>query len=153
MVKLNLGCGNDYREGFVNVDIRPLGDVVANVCNLPIKDDSVDAINAVDIYEHISFTKSKELLKHWVSKLKKGGKLFIQAPSIDRIIDFYKTVTDVAGLEKVIECLFGKQDYEENTHFTICHPKLMDSYLRQAGITGPIQFQLENTNVRFRAVK
>ena len=37
--KLNLGCGKDIREGFTNVDIRPLPgvDIVADVRDVNIE--------------------------------------------------------------------------------------------------------------------
>ena len=67
-LRVNLGCGADIREGFVNVDREKLPgvDVVANldcaasdlcgatiVC-LPFDDDSVELFLAVDLVEHIA---------------------------------------------------------------------------------------------------
>ena len=154
-MKLNLGCGEHILKDFVNIDIRPFkGCICADVMHLPIKDNSVDLILANDIYEHVSFTKSKELLKHWVGKLKKGGQLYIQAPCIDRILQYYQeNLNSIEAIEKTIECLFGKQDYPENTHYTICNQLLMGHYLKEAGIEGEIQFRLDNTNIMFRAMK
>lgn len=155
MLKLNLGCGDQYMNGYINLDIRRFANCIqADVCHLPIKDNSVDEILAIDVFEHISFTRSKELLKHWVDKLKKGGQIFIQAPSLLRIFQyFWQDSNDIEVIEKTIECLFGKQDYEENTHYTICHPVLMEEYLRQAGISGNIEHRFSNTNLEFRAIK
>lgn len=53
-MKLNLGCGPDAREGFVNFDIKPM----ANVCGdceegLPFKAEVFDKIVASHILEHV----------------------------------------------------------------------------------------------------
>lgn len=156
MLKLNLGCGNDPKENYINIDIRyiPGANVVADVCRLPFKDDGVDEIRAVDIYEHVSYRKSQELLTHWVSILKSGGLLFIQAPSIDRIVKYFHSANSLEMIETTIACIFGAQDYPENFHCTICHPDLMDHYLKLAGIKGTIEFRLlEDQNIQFRAYK
>ena len=154
-MKLNLGCGEQILDGYINVDIRPFANCIqADVMALPFKDNSVDEILAIDIYEHVSFNDSKKLLKHWIDKLKDDGQILIQAPSLMRIFQyFWQNPNETEVIEKTIECIFGKQDYEENTHYTICHPPLMEKYLREAGIEGPIEHQLDNTNVRFRAIK
>ncbi len=155
-MKVNLGCGKNIREDYINLDIRfsPTIDIVADVCALPFKDESLDEILSLDIYEHISHQKSQELLCHWVSKLRNKGLLFIQAPSIDRIVEYFLgSNNSLEMIETTIACIFGGQDYPRNFHCTICHPVLMDHYLKQAGIKGNIEFQLDGTNIRFRAYK
>jgi len=63
---LNLGSGPDCKEGFVNYDIRPTGDVQGN-CEegLPFKDNVFDNILASHILEHIHdlVALKKELLR------------------------------------------------------------------------------------------
>lgn len=56
-IKLNLGSGNDYREGYVNVDSSEDAnpDVLCNIDGnkLPFKDNSVDEVVASMILEHV----------------------------------------------------------------------------------------------------
>lgn len=57
-MKLNIGCGNDRREGFLGVDIVP-GAAVDMVCNLeldtlPLEDNSVEEFLLSHVLEHIS---------------------------------------------------------------------------------------------------
>ena len=55
MERLNLGCWNDYREGWTNVDMAPPADVVCDlsVVPWPFADESYDEILAADILEHL----------------------------------------------------------------------------------------------------
>ena len=154
MIKLNLGCGNHLKDGFINVDIRPTGDVVADVRNLPFKKDSVDGIVAVDVFEHIPFAESQSLLDHWCDILKPNGEIYIQTPCLDRIIQYYQETghKTIEGMEITIACLFGDQNYKENTHYTTTIPPLMDHYMKKAGFIN-IQYRLSNTNAEYRGIK
>ena len=55
--RVNLGCGNDLREGYINVDSSPAvnPDKVWNLeeTPLPFEDDSIDEIVANHVMEHI----------------------------------------------------------------------------------------------------
>ena len=158
-MKLNLGCGDDIKKGYVNIDVRNLPgvNIVGDVCNLPFEKNSIDEILALDVYEHVSYLKSQVLLIHWVSLLKPGGLLFIQAPCINKIIQEFLNVIlesgDITHIESLIAAIFGAQDYIENTHYTICHPELMYIYLKRAGIKGNIEKQFNGTNIKIRAWK
>ena len=79
-VKLNLGCGKDYRKDFINVDSDKPADVLHNLNTFPypFKENSVDFIFASHIVEHL---KDPELaLKEMNRILKKGGILEIKVP-------------------------------------------------------------------------
>ena len=91
MKKLNLGCGRDIRQGWINLDIKELPgvDVAHNVEDLPLPfdDQSFDEILARDILEHIDYIP---VLKELHRILKGGGQLAIQVPhftSVDNFID------------------------------------------------------------------
>lgn len=79
--KLNLGCGNDIREGYVNLDITALDgvDVVhdLNVLPLPFEDGSFSEILCLDVFEHVDYAP---LLKECHRILKDGGKITIEVP-------------------------------------------------------------------------
>ena len=55
-VKLNLGCGHDYREGFVNIDFNKKikADIYCDLNKkLPFKDNSIDYVYSAHTFEHI----------------------------------------------------------------------------------------------------
>ncbi|MDO8885721.1 methyltransferase domain-containing protein [Candidatus Oleimmundimicrobium sp.] len=112
-MRVNLGCGEDYREGYINVDIRALKrvDITADVRNLPFAHCSLDEILAIDIIEHFPQKESLEVLAYWVSLLKKGGSIFIQCPDV---LELYRVFKD--NPRELIRRLYGGQEYPENTH-------------------------------------
>lgn len=82
MKNLNLGCGSDIKDGWINIDkIKSKG--VDKVLNLdkypyPFEDNSIDKIQATHILEHIKdFT---ECFKELTRILKIGGKMYIKVP-------------------------------------------------------------------------
>lgn len=86
MKKLNLGCGEIKKEGYVNVDWQSLTnpDVAHDLNSLPypFPDNSFDIIEAFHVLEHLDkpFAIMKEL--HRISK--PGGKVIIKVPHFSR---------------------------------------------------------------------
>ena len=80
-MKLHLGCGNDYKEGYFNCDLSEQvnPDKVINLEKpLPFENDSVDEIIAYHILEHIN---NFIPLMHEIHRVcKKGAKIFIKTP-------------------------------------------------------------------------
>jgi predicted SAM-dependent methyltransferase len=90
-MKLNLGCGKDLKEGYINIDLYddPLV-TKSDVKNLSfIQDAVVDEIYAKDVLEHMSASDGEMALKEWSRVLKVGGKIFIQTINLDRQIEAY----------------------------------------------------------------
>lgn len=81
-MKINLGSGMDYREGFCNVDmckdikIDILHDL--NVYPYPFQDDSADVIVASHIIEHMD--DPMRFMEECYRILKENGKLIIDCP-------------------------------------------------------------------------
>jgi glycosyltransferase involved in cell wall biosynthesis/predicted SAM-dependent methyltransferase len=86
--RVNLGSGNDYLEGWINVDIdqNTKVDVMADLSkNFPFADLTIDEIKASDILEH--FTKEDGLifLKECYRVLINNGKIFIRTHDLYEI--------------------------------------------------------------------
>jgi predicted SAM-dependent methyltransferase len=124
-MKLNLGCGLDKKQGYINIDIRREvnPDLIWNLENIPypFETNSVEEIIAKDVLEHIPFRKVENILKEWFRILKPQGKLYIQTP--DLIAICYKVILNNNYTWKDISYwVYGGQDYNENFHksgFTI----------------------------------
>ncbi len=79
--KLNLGCGTDYKQGWVNLDISPVigADVVLDIENLPLPfaDGEFSEILCHDILEHIEYIP---VMKELHRILAPGGEITIRVP-------------------------------------------------------------------------
>jgi len=132
MVKLNLGCGLDKRNGYINIDVREdvKPDMVIDLEKEFLRmfgDESVEEIFAKDFIEHLSWRVVKAFLKDCYRVLVKGGKMFIQTPDLEAIS---RTVIlkpnfrfgGLEGFEAISFWVYGAQDYGQNVHksgFTI----------------------------------
>ena len=57
--------------------------------------DSIDEIRAVDILEHLSYRDTIPTLTEWARVLKPGGRMFIQVPAADLMMEtWYRAVDD-----------------------------------------------------------
>lgn len=79
--RLNLGCGTDVREGWVNLDIAPLAgvEVVHDLGRLPLPfhDERFSEILAKDVLEHLDYVP---LLRELHRILAPGGALHVVSP-------------------------------------------------------------------------
>ena len=85
-VKLNLGAGEDRREGYINVDWNDLAkpDVKHNLNQFPypFEDNKFDEIMASHVLEHLD--KPFDVMKEFHRILKPGGQLIIKVPHFSR---------------------------------------------------------------------
>lgn len=85
LVRLNLGCGRDRKEGWVNVDfnkdVKP--DVVhdLNKVPFPFKDNSVDFIEAKMLLEHLEI-EMPVFFREIYRILKPNGKMRFTCPNM-----------------------------------------------------------------------
>lgn len=84
--KLNLGCGEFKKEGYVNLDWQPTTkpDVLhdLNVFPYPFDGDVFDLIEADHVLEHLD--KPFEVMKELHRIAKKGAKVIIKVPHFSR---------------------------------------------------------------------
>ena len=79
--KLNVGCGVDYRDGFINIDGSdrlPRVDLVLDFSRDELtshfKPESVDFILSNDIIEHLFHWQAVRMLTNFFTILKPGGR-------------------------------------------------------------------------------
>lgn len=136
--KLNLGCGLDKRDGYLNVDINSSHnpDVTSDVLKLDfLPKKFYEEIIAHDVLEHLQRTSTRRALLHWASLLQLGGKLSLRVPSVLLIA---KALNDpnnqTLELQELwIQSLFGTQAYSGDFHFTTFTEVILRSYLSQTG--------------------
>lgn len=81
-MKLNLGCGNDYKEGYLNCDYIS-GEKVDKIVDLekfpyPFEDNSISEIIMQDIFEHLS--KPLRVLEEIHRICKNNARIKIRVP-------------------------------------------------------------------------
>jgi predicted SAM-dependent methyltransferase len=171
MIKLNLGCGPDIKDEFINIDLCALDSrvIVQDIKNLSFENESVDEIYAKDIIEHMSLDETKNAIKNWSKICKKGAKLFIQTICWDSIIKAY--YANVWDLETVIYMLFaGKnwvdgisknEDFHKSVYSLDLLHKILDenNFLIESYSFDKIDHQLlvnpksHNLNIKINAIK
>jgi len=131
-MKLNLCCGDDVREGYINIDVRKTKHNVL-VLDLekellkPFPSNSAEEVIAKDCIEHISWRRVEDLLRDIHRVLKCNGRVYIQVPDLEAITkkvifnpDFCFDI--LCGWKAISYFVYGGQDYEYNYHksgFTI----------------------------------
>lgn len=82
--KLNLGCGRDAKQDYLNVDLRKFEgvDIVADVRELKFSPNMFTEILAKDIIEHMSFEDAKKLLRNCLGWLKQKGILILHTQNM-----------------------------------------------------------------------
>lgn len=110
-MKLNLGCGPDIKEGYINIDTCSIDERVIkqDIRNLDFSPESVDEIYAKDVIEHMSIDDFKISIKNWSKICKSGARIFIQTICWDSIIRAY--YANVWDLETVIYMLFAGKNW------------------------------------------
>jgi ubiquinone/menaquinone biosynthesis C-methylase UbiE len=88
-IKLNLGCSNTIKEGYLNIDLyhKDPRVKIADVRDLSfLQDRSCEEIIAHDVLEHLPFQESSKTLKEWCRVLKIGGRISIQTTNLQEHI-------------------------------------------------------------------
>lgn len=83
-MRLNLGCGNDIRDGYTNVDFRKTHPDVLEVdlskFPWPFEDSSVDEILMLDFLEHFPYRDTQRIILEVYRVLTPNGQVVIQVP-------------------------------------------------------------------------
>ena len=136
--KINLGCGLDKRDGFLNVDINSCHhpDLVCDITNLHVLPSSYyDHAIANDILEHIPRLKTRNVLKEWNRILVLDGKLELRVPNVLALLSLMQLENNSTPAihETFLQKLFGTQRYHGDFHFIGFSEILLVDMLRDAG--------------------
>jgi predicted SAM-dependent methyltransferase len=89
---LNVGCGQRFRSGWVNVDISPQHPDVMRcdaTAGLPFPDDHFDVVYHSHVLEHVRRAEAPSLLRECRRVLRPGGTLRIATPDLERLCELY----------------------------------------------------------------
>ena len=91
--KLQLGCGENILEGWLNSDFFPkAGDVIHIDATIafPFEDRTFDYVYSEHMIEHIPYPSGHSMLKESWRVLKDGGKIRISTPDLAFLIALYR---------------------------------------------------------------
>lgn len=136
--KLNVGCGFDYRQGYVNVDLheRHQPDVVANVLDLAtFATGYYEELVAQDVLEHVTRDDVRRALFEWNRVLAVGGRMFIRTTELGGLVRALESPENqgLHAQERLVQNLFGTQAYTGDFHLSGFTEPLFRHYLWEAG--------------------
>ena len=144
-MKLHLGCGERFIEGYKHIDIieRDHIDHVAYVDHLPfIEDNCVEVIYACHLLEHFKRKDFMRVLAEWYRVLRPGGVLRISVPDFEQAIKIYQETGD---LEFIMGMLYGGQNYLYNMHYNTFDFKKLSTALKEIGFTAVARYDWRET--------
>ena len=142
-MKLHLGCGQYYLEGYVNVDYPASehlvqkslrADLYSDLTTLGYPAASVEEVRLHHVFEHFSRPVALALLCRWRDWLVPGGKLRVETP--DLMASARLLVRPWVGYEKkqeVIRHLFGSHEAHWAIHWDGWYPERFKRTLKALG--------------------
>jgi predicted SAM-dependent methyltransferase len=94
-LKLNVGCGTDYKPGWINIDNNSDDNIEQLDLNwdlrnpLPFPDGSVDYIFNEHFIEHLTVEEGQKSVKDFMRVLKPGGVMRIATPDLRDAVELY----------------------------------------------------------------
>jgi len=130
MKKLNLGCGNDIKKGWINLDIAALEgiDVVHDLSKLPLpfEDNSIDEVLCQDVLEHLEYI---DLLKDIHRILKKGGLLKARIPHFTSRNNFIDPTHKKTFSFQTFQFFVKESLHDRSYYFDFHFEKLVSTYI------------------------
>lgn len=89
--KMQIGCGSNYLEGWLNTDLNS-NDKVAFLdagTKFPVKSDTFNYVYSEHLFEHLRVEQQLNMLEESFRILKKGGVMRIATPSLEFLFKLY----------------------------------------------------------------
>lgn len=160
-MKLNLGCGDDIRAGYINIDALPNPgvDMVFDITQkLPFKSNSCEEIVAWDILEHLT----REQLSFTLSEISRvliiNGILKVRIPNIDAIIEKFSDDPDTRNIflygDTSKTGIWGvhKAGYTKKTFISLC--RFNNLVVKEDSLSDTnFEFEFKKTNQEIKLKK
>lgn len=133
-MRLNLGCGDRYAPGWVNVDRAECphrkDQIVDLAGKLPWPAGGVSHVYAGHVLEHLPVEVCVALLGRLLPLMAPGGQIMVVGPDLDRA----QMMAEAGTLDVTIESLqFGAHRWAGDEHQWECVPTILIAMLDEAG--------------------
>ena len=142
-MKLHLGCGQVYLDGYINIDYpssehtvmtKMKADKYCNIKELNYENNSIDEIRLHHVFEHFSRVEACALLTNWLFWLKPNGVLHIEVPDFGKmakiaVSGFRSSKAKFVALRHI----FGSHEAAWAIHYEGYSAKLLTMLLNQYG--------------------
>jgi len=134
--KINIGCGHNKLDGYLNIDIdeaaAPDVLVVDNDLSF-LPQGHFDEVLANDVLEHIPHRYTMSALLDWASLLRHNGILRIQTSNVLGVMQQMHKNPKFDAEYNWMRCLFGNQQHLGDYHYYGFTPRTLQVYLQVAG--------------------
>jgi predicted SAM-dependent methyltransferase len=135
-MKLHIG-GKELKEGWkiLNIQKNDGVDFVGSISDLSqFEDESIEAIYASHVVEHIDQKNIKQTFKGINRVLKNGGKFYVSVPDLDILCRIFIEKTAPSKVKfHVMRMMFGGQTDEFDYHYFGWNYEFLNTYLLEAG--------------------
>jgi len=134
-IKLNIGCGNNRIEGYINIDsaddTNP--DVVVDIRQgLPYPDNSAEEILFFHAIEHIEEKFHERILEEFWRVLRPEGLLLISYPEFEKCAQNY--IENYRGMREFWKnTIYGLQRYPGDYHVALMNSDVLGEKLLETG--------------------
>ena len=145
-MKLHLGCGKKYIEGFTHVDLLDFDhiDYKMSVDNLSFaKNNSIELIYACHVLEHFGRHEYINVLTEWFRVLEPNGLLRLAVPDFDSVVEYYSNKNK--DIKLLLGLLIGGQNDKYDYHKMIFTYELLSKTLLDIGFKEVKKFDWKNT--------
>lgn len=156
-MKLNIGCGKVYKEGFINIDAydSTVADKIMPANELRFPSNSVDKIESLQLIEHLGLFNAIYALSEWFRVLKPGGSLLIETPNLE--VSFKKFINgDLETRKNILTWIYGVES--KGMLHKLCFPEdLLEDQLKKIGFVDIkktyIEIEKDHPTIRIKCKK
>jgi len=101
--KLQIGCGQNFLNGWLNTDLNDLDGAMYMDAGeqFPFENESIDFIYSEHIFEHLTIKQQINMMKEAYRVLKNGGVMRLATPKLDFLFELYSQPTKKENNEYV----------------------------------------------------
>lgn len=142
-MKLHLGCGQKYLEGYINIDFpssehtvqdTSVADEFHNLFELIYPKDAINEVRLHHVFEHFDRATVCAFMSGWNSWLKMGGRLHIEVPDFETSFKKNMSFFNRDKFEGVgLRHIFGSQEASWAVHYEGYSEKLLKKVFQAFG--------------------